>query len=56
MQTNRHTADYDPDASFFKSEVLAMVSDTEAAIDGFRNSPPKDRCAFTVYVLLNLRS
>ena len=56
MQTNRHTADYDPDASFFKSEVLAMVSDTEAAIDGFRNSPPKDRCAFTVYVLLNLRT
>ena len=56
MQTNRHTADYDPDASFVKSEVLDMILETEAAIDGFQSSPPKDRCAFAVYVLLNLRS
>lgn len=56
MQTNRHAADYDPDASFVKSEVLDMISDAEIAINGFQNSPSKDRCAFAVYVLLNLRS
>ena len=56
MQTNRHAADYDPDANFVKSEVLDMISDAELAIDEFQISPSRDRRAFAVYVLLNLRS
>ena len=56
MQQKRHNADYDPDANFFKSEVLEMISGAAAAIDGFQKSRPKDRRAFAVYVLLNLRS
>lgn len=56
MQRNRHAADYAPNKSFFKSQVLAMISDSEAVIDGFQKSRPKDRRAFAVYVLLNFRS
>ena len=55
MQRNRHAADYSPNKSFFKSQVLAMISDSEAVINGFQNSRPKDRRAFAVYVLLNFR-
>ena len=56
MQKSRHDADYDPHASFFKSQVLAMISVTEVAIARFQGSPRKDRRAFAVYVLLNLRT
>lgn len=55
MQQKRHNADYDPNANFFKSEVLEMISGAKAAIDGFQKSHRKDRRAFAVYVLLNLR-
>ena len=56
MQKDRHDADYDPTANFFKSQVLTMISDAEAAIVSFQRSSRKDRRAFAVYVLLNLRS
>ena len=56
MQKSRHDADYDPNASFLKSQVLAMISVAEAAIAGFESSNRKDRRAFAVYLLLNLRS
>ena len=56
MQKNRHKADYDPSARFFKSEILSMISDAEEVIHGYERSPRKDRRAFVVYVLLNLRS
>ena len=56
MQRRRHAADYDPSSNFFKSQVLEMISDAEAVLDGFHISSRKDRRAFAVYVLLNLRS
>ena len=56
MQQKRHDADYDPDATFVKSDVLASISDAEAAIQRFSRAPLKDRRAFAVYVLLDLRS
>ena len=56
MQKHRHDADYDPNANFFKSQVLDMISMAEEAIARFQRSPRKDRRAFAVYVLLNLRS
>ena len=58
LQKARHDADYNPDPQtpFFKSEVLAIISDAEAAIAGFQQSARKDKRAFAVYVLLNLRN
>jgi uncharacterized protein (UPF0332 family) len=56
MQQKRHDADYDPDAAFVKSEVLASISEAEAAIQRFGEAPLRDRRAFAVYVLLDLRS
>ena len=55
MQKERHDADYDPDAAFFKSAVLASIADAEDAIQRFARAPLKDRRAFAVYVLLDLR-
>ena len=51
----RHDADYDPDAAFFKSAVLASIAHAEATIKRFALAPLKDRRAFAVYVLLDLR-
>lgn len=56
MQQKRHDADYNPDAAFVKSEVLASISEAEAAIRQFAQAPLRDRRAFAVYVLLDLRS
>ena len=56
LQQKRHEADYNPDAAFVKSDVLASVSDAEAAIQRFATAPVRDRRAFAVYVLLDLRS
>ena len=55
MQKKRHDTDYDPDAAFFKSALLASSSDAEAAIQRFARAPLKDRRAFAVYVRLDLR-
>lgn len=56
MQAHRHAADYDPSVGYFKSQVLALISDADQVIDEFQSSPAKDRRAFAVYVLLKLRS
>ena len=56
MQRKRESADYDPDGTFHKSEVLDDIDVTENAIIQFLKVPAKDRRAFAVYVLLNIRS
>ena len=52
MQKDRHDADYDPDATFFKSQVIANIAAADVAIRLFNRAPRKDRRAFAVYVLL----
>ncbi len=55
MQRERHTADYDPDANFSRSEVTQFIHDTENAITRFETVDARDRRAFAVFVLLRNR-
>ena len=55
MQRERHTADYDPDANYSRSEVIQFIDDTENAIAGFEDVDARYRRAFAVYVLLRNR-
>ena len=54
-QDRRHEADYDPRPRFDKASVIQAVDEAERAIRRFRQAPVKDRRAFAVYVLLELR-
>ena len=56
MQEKRELADYDPGAVFSQSEVIGDINNTENDITQFRQTPERDRRAFAVYVLLNLRN
>ena len=56
MQQKRHEADYDPDATFSKSDVIQDITDAEDVIHCFNSVPVRDRRAFAVYVLLPLRT
>ena len=55
MQRERERADYDPDASFTKSEVEQHINDTAAMVNRFLATSISDRRAFAVYVLLPIR-
>ena len=55
MQQKRHEADYDPSASFAKSEVEADIILVEEAVRKFNQEPTTDRRAFCAYVLLKQR-
>ena len=62
MQKKRHTADYDPYAmrnpitNFVKSDVIQDILVTEGIIHRFNQCPARDRRAFAVYVLLDVRN
>ena len=62
MQKKRHSADYDPYAmrnpitSFLKSDVVQDILVTEGIINRFNQTPARDRRAFAVYVLLDVRN
>lgn len=56
MQTKRHAADYDPLASFVKSEALQDIEAVEKAIEDFWSAPVKDRRAFCAFVLFRKRT
>ena len=55
MQEKRHKADYDPEAAFSKLTVRRDLELVKRRIEMFNQAPLKDRRAFAVYVLLNLR-
>ena len=55
MQDKRHRADYHPHDVFYKSEVIQDMEDAAEVLSRFQKVPVKDRRAFAVYVLLNLR-
>lgn len=56
MQVKRHSADYDPDVTFIKSDVLQDIDEAENAIMRFNEAPRNDRRAFAIYVLLDIRN
>ncbi len=55
MQKERHRADYDPDAVFYKTYVRVRIAQASILIKRFNRVPAKDRRAFAVYVLLDIR-
>ena len=55
MQRRRHTADYDPDANFSRSDVIQFIDETEIVIAEFESVDARDRRAFAVFVLLRNR-
>lgn len=55
MQMKRHDADYDPHTAFSKPEVVQGISEAEDVIRRFRQVPVKDRRAFAVYLLFDIR-
>lgn len=56
MQRQRHRADYDPKATFTRSEVLQDIEETEKTIKQFERTTINDRRAFAIYVILKFRS
>ena len=56
MQSKRHAADYDTYMTFAKSDVLQHTATAAAIIDLFNATPARDRRAFAVYVLLDVRN
>ena len=56
MQGRREAADYNPTGTFEKSAVIEDIDLTSEVIAQFRRASERDRRAFAVYVLLNLRS
>lgn len=62
VQKKRHRADYypyaisAPDTDFSKSAVIQDILETEAIIRRFNGAYARDRRAFAVYVLLDLRA
>ena len=56
MQQDRHCADYDPDVSFIKADVMQLIDLAEDAIHRFQRASARDRRAFAVYVLLPARN
>lgn len=55
MQVKRHDADYDPSASFTKSEVWTDIAIVEQAIKDFKSEQARHRRAFCIHVLLKER-
>lgn len=55
MQEHRHRADYDPDATFSRSEVLAAITQIDAVIADFRAVADRERNAFAAYILMRER-
>ncbi len=56
LQTLRERADYDPMETLEQSDVIRDIEIAERRIAQFRQAPERDRRAFAVYVLLNIRN
>ena len=55
LQSKRHMADYDPDASFRKSDVVEDIDATRNVIARLAKTPIEQRRAFAIYLLTKLR-
>ncbi len=55
MQSQRHSADYDPYARFSRANVMHLIDATGEAISRFENAAAADRRSFAIHVLLRLR-
>ena len=51
LQSQRHSADYDPDTSFNPQEVQQLVKDAQDAIDTFNAASEDERRLLAVYLV-----
>ena len=56
MQQQRHRADYDPVATFYKSDVRRLVIDSRAVLEEFERADRRERRAFAALVLFRRRN
>ncbi len=55
LQDQRHRADYDPVATFYKSDVQRLIVDTRAVLDEFERADRRERRSFAALVLFRAR-
>ncbi|MYC29641.1 MAG: hypothetical protein F4X65_06065 [Chloroflexi bacterium] len=55
LQDSRHRADYDPEAVLEQDDVLQLLINTQAAIEGFNAVPERERRFLAVYLIATLR-
>ena len=55
MQTLRHKADYDPFATFSKSDALTAIGSAKSAIDDLNGTGNRHKAAFAAIMLFNVR-
>ncbi|MBK1624561.1 hypothetical protein [Afifella marina] len=55
MQEKRQIADYDPSETFYKSDVLLDIEQTEAVLDRFDRVPAQAKRAFAAFLVLRTR-
>ena len=56
LQNRRHFADYDPDHSVRKSDVIGDINNARRAIDRFLATPANVRRDFALHVLTRVRA
>ena len=56
LQSQRHSADYDPYARLARADVMRLIEATGEAIARFENTAAADRRSFAIHVLLRLRT
>lgn len=56
IQAMRHSADYDPDARFAKSDVAAFLEMANRAIRDLEGATPAEKRALAIHVLFRERS
>ena len=56
MQARRHSADYDPDTRFAKSEVVAFLGRARRVIRDLQGTTPAEKRALAIHVLFRERS
>ena len=56
LQDQRHRADYDPVATFYKSDVQRLIVDSRAVLQEFERADRRERRAFAALVLFRARN
>ena len=56
LQDQRHRADYDPVATFYKSDVQRLIVDSRAVLREFERADRRERRAFAALVLFRARN
>ena len=56
LQEKRHEADYDPTATFYKSDVQRLIVDARTALSGLESASRQDRKSLAAFALFRGRN